>query len=199
MMEMTSEHAFAALLVRIRAGDPDAAAELLRVYEPHLRRAVRIEMRDERLRRILDSSDVCQSVLASFFVRMRLGQYELDRPEQLLALLAAMARNKVASRARKADVVRREEWNTDSWSKYKHLLISKAPGPGCEAAWRELLEAVRAALTDDERRLSDLRIEGRTWVEIAAELGGQPDSLRIKLARGLGRVSERLGLEALEE
>lgn len=34
--------------------------------------------------------------MASFFVRAALGQYELDRPEQLLKLLAAMARHKLA-------------------------------------------------------------------------------------------------------
>jgi RNA polymerase sigma-70 factor (ECF subfamily) len=38
--------------------------------------------------------DICQSVLASFFVRAAVGQFELDRPEPLVGLLIGMARNK---------------------------------------------------------------------------------------------------------
>jgi hypothetical protein len=34
-------------------------------------------------------------VLGSFFVRAALGQYELNRPEQLFKLLASMAHNKL--------------------------------------------------------------------------------------------------------
>ena len=90
---------------------------------------------------------------------MTLGQYELDRPEQLLALLAAIARNKVASHVRKSDVQRREEWNSKVWAKHMGLSMDTAPGPDRVAAWRDLLEAVRAELTEEERRLSDLRVQ----------------------------------------
>ena len=54
---------------------------------------------------------------------------------------------------------------------------------------RELLEAVRNRFTDEERRLADLRAEGRSWVEVAALVGGHPDALRFKLTRGLDRVT----------
>ena len=60
-----------ALLDRIRAGDQGAATELVRRYEPALRRSVRLRLRDPRLRRVLDSSDVCQAVLLRFFVSFR--------------------------------------------------------------------------------------------------------------------------------
>ena len=93
---------------RVRAGDQAAAVELVRRYEPAIRRVVRLQMRDPRLRRILDSMDVCQSVLASFFLRAATGQYDLNQPAQLLRLLAVMARNKVASQARTSYVTRRE-------------------------------------------------------------------------------------------
>ncbi len=87
---------FADLIRRVRAGEEEEAAELVRRYEPAIRRAVRIRLADTRLARAFDSMDVCQSVLASFFVRAALGQYELDAPEQLLRLLATMARHKLA-------------------------------------------------------------------------------------------------------
>src|SRR5271166_2466222 len=100
MGEAPSENQdFQALLGRVRAGDAQAASELVRRYEPAIRRAARVRLVDTRLNRLLDSMDICQSVLASFFVRTALGQYELETPEQLLKLLAVMARNKLHNQA----------------------------------------------------------------------------------------------------
>ena len=92
---------FAGFLRDIRTGDAQAAAELVRRYEPAIRLEVRLHLRNSRLRRVFDSMDVCQSVLASFFVRAAAGQYDLEQPAQLLKLLVAIARNKVADQARK--------------------------------------------------------------------------------------------------
>ncbi len=101
---------FRNLMARVRAQDPEAARELVRCYESAIRRVIRIQMRDTRLRQILDSTDVCQSVLATFFVRTALGQYELESPAQLVGLLTTIARNKLVNRvdhmrAQRRDVV----------------------------------------------------------------------------------------------
>ncbi len=96
---MDNDPSFAEFVRRIRAGDDTAAEELVRRYEPLIRREVRLRIEDDRLNRAFDSIDVSQSVLASFFVRAAVGQYDLDRPDQLTRLLVAMARNKLASRA----------------------------------------------------------------------------------------------------
>ena len=84
---MSASDDFKELVGRMRAGDDDAAAELVRQYEPLIRREVRLRLEDRRLRRTFDSMDVCQSVLASFFVRAAAGQYDLDEPAQLVRLL----------------------------------------------------------------------------------------------------------------
>ena len=83
-------------MARVRAGDAVAAAELVGQYERAVRVAVRVRLTDPKLRRQFDSLDVCQSVLASFFVRAATGQYDLDRPEQLVGLLLDMARGREA-------------------------------------------------------------------------------------------------------
>ena len=90
------------LVRRIRVGDEQTAAELVRRYEPAIRQRVRIglRMQDARLRRVFDSMDVCQSVLASFFVRAAAGQYDVDEPGRLVALLGQRARSKLAPRRR---------------------------------------------------------------------------------------------------
>jgi hypothetical protein len=43
---------------------------------------------------------VCQSDLASFFVHLSVGTFDLHTPAQLLALPTNMVQNKLASRAR---------------------------------------------------------------------------------------------------
>lgn len=189
-------HSFPALLQRVRAGDQDAAAELVRQYERAIRRAVRMRLTDPRLRRALDSVDVCQSVLANFFVRAAAGQFDLDEPGQLLKLLVSMACNKVRDHARHEQADRRDQRRVQGGGE-EALAGVAAPGgtPSRIVAGKELLEQVRAGLSEDERHLMDQRGLGRGWVELAAEAGSTPDALRVKLTRALDRVAQQLGLD----
>lgn len=189
-----SEGDFAAFLTRVRAGDERAAADLVQRYESVIRREVRLRLTDPSLYRLLDDEDVCQSVLASFFVRASLGQYDLHDPAQLRQLLLTMARNKVAHAARRQHTQKRGGQNAreavDDLS-----LAGEGPSPSRVAAGRELLERVRQGLSEEERRLADLRGQGHDWAEIAQQLGGTADSRRMQLTRALDRVSGELGLE----
>src|SRR5262249_13005793 len=106
---MPDQAAFAVFIQRIRAGEAPAAAELVRQYEPLIRRAVRLRLEDRGLRRLFDSMDVCQSVLASFFVRSAAGQYDLESPEQLTKLLVVMAKNHLISAARRQRSQKRDQ------------------------------------------------------------------------------------------
>jgi RNA polymerase sigma-70 factor (ECF subfamily) len=188
---------FLDLIRRVRAGDPEAAEVLVRRYEPAVRRAVRLQLRDERLRRVLDSTDICQSVLASFFVRAAVGQYDLDAPAQLLNLLLAMARHKLASQARKPYVTRRDGRFGPEGETARGELMARGPNPSDQVIGRDLLERVRDRLSDDERRLADRRAQGQEWSQIAEEEGGGAEALRKKLARALDRVVHELGLDGL--
>jgi len=98
------------LMSRIQAGDPDAAAELVRHYEPDIRLEVRVRLRiqDGRVRRMLDSMDITQSVLASFFAGVAVGRFAPQHPQQLLGLLVTMARNKLLSQVRHQRQQRRD-------------------------------------------------------------------------------------------
>ena len=191
---MSDSEAFRDLLGRVRAGDQRAATDLVRRLEPELRRAASVRLSDPRLRRVVDSVDVCQSVLANFFVRVRLGEFDLARPEQLLHLLMTMTRNKLHDRRRRHQAQQRDQRRAEGGDGLD-ALAGDAPDPGRVVAGRDLLDEVRKLLTDDERRLADHRGAGLEWPEIAALVGGQPDALRKKLCRALDRVTDRLGLE----
>jgi RNA polymerase sigma-70 factor (ECF subfamily) len=186
---------FADFLRRIRTGDQQAAAELVRLYEPVIRLEVRRRLHDPNLYPLFGSMDICQSVLASFFVRVAVGQYDLDRPGQLLGLLVKMARNKLDEKVRKEHRQRRDsrrrEGNGDE-------LLAEHPGglaPDRVASGKELLQMVRMALTEKERQLADLRAEGLTWPEVAARVGGEAQALRRQHTRALDRIAMQLGLD----
>jgi hypothetical protein len=74
---MPEESPFPELIRRVRGGDEEAAAELLRRYGPTIRRVARVRLADAHLQRLFDSLDICQSVFGSFFVRTALGQYDI--------------------------------------------------------------------------------------------------------------------------
>ncbi len=151
------------LIRRVRAGDQDAASELVKRYEPAIRRAVRFRLADARLGALLDSMDICQSVLGSFFIRVATGQYKLETPEQLLKLLTAMARNKLISQARKQHAQRRDTRRITSGDHDEGQFVSARPSPSNEVAVRDLLQEVERRLSPDERRMLALKNEGRDW------------------------------------
>jgi DNA-directed RNA polymerase specialized sigma24 family protein len=190
------DHSFADFIGRIRAGDQQAAVELIRQFEPVIRREVRLRLHDPRLYRLFDSMDISQSVLASFFMRAATGQYDLSRPEHLLKLLVGMTRKKLAFQARKHYRQRRDSRRTVTGGQEQLATVAAdGPGPIQLAAGRELLQQVRERLSKEERQLADLRGQGYQWAEIAARVGGTSHARRTQLARAADRVARQLGLD----
>jgi RNA polymerase sigma factor (sigma-70 family) len=186
---------FEELIRRVRAGDQDAATELVKNYEPAIRRAVRFRLADSELGTLLDSMDICQSVMASFFVRAASGQYELRSPAQLLKLLTAMARNKLNSQARKQYAQRRDTRRVSSGTQNEGQFVDAGESPSTVVAAQDLLGEVHRRLSAEERRILELRNQGYDWAAVAAELGGGAEALRRKLSRALDRVTAQLGLD----
>jgi RNA polymerase sigma-70 factor (ECF subfamily) len=186
---------FEELIRRVRAWDQEAAAELVRRYEPAIRRAVRFRLAGARLGNLIDSMDICQSVLRSFFVRAASSQFDLETPEQVLKLLTAMARNKLTSQARKQHSQRRDNRRACAIGDEGSRLVAPGDSPSTPIVVRDLEQEVRRRLAPDEWRLLDLRNQGHDWAEIAAQVGGAAESLRKKLARAIDRVVEELGLD----
>ncbi len=186
------------LLERVRHGDAAAAEELVRTYEPEVRRAIRVRMTDSRMRRLIDSIDICQSVLAGFFVRTAAGQYDIQTPEELLRLLTTMARNRVIDWARRTQAERRDGRREvpleDEQGRGPQIAVG-GPSPASVLVNRELIEQVRSRLSAEELRVMEQRADGMGWNEIAASLGEQPNSVRMRLTRALDRVAAELGLE----
>lgn len=196
MAEVTDRDGYAEFIRRIRAGDDRAAEELVHRYEPEIRLEIRsrLRLRNPRLRRVFDSMDVCQSVLASFFVRAAVGEFDLDDPRQLVPLLVGIARNKLAERVRYHQRLRRDVRRVDGATPEETDLGAAGESPSQVVSRRELLELVRARLSDDERQVVELRARGLDWADVAGALGGTAEGRRKQLARAVARVGHDLGL-----
>lgn len=193
---MTDEVDFSEFIARIRRGDQRAAADLVARYEPVIRREIRMQLDDQKLVRAFDSMDICQSVLASFFVRTAAGQYQIESGAQLVRLLVSMARNKLVSAARrelmqKRDVRRRAAPAAGGIES----VADKRPTPAEEVDQRELLERIYDRLSPEELRISRLRSGGAAWDEIAERMGGTAQARRMQFSRALERVAGTLGLD----
>jgi RNA polymerase sigma-70 factor (ECF subfamily) len=189
---MSENSTFADFIRRIRAGDDQAAQQLVDRYEPVIRREVRMRLHDPRLQGRFDWMDICQSVMASFFLRAASGAYDLEQPDQLLRLLVVMTRNKLSHQQRRHRAARRDYRRLEACDPAYVDSPSALPSPSRLVAGRELLDEFRRRLSAEERMLADLRAEGYEWAEVATRLGGTPQARRKQLARALDRVEQEL-------
>ena len=192
---MDSSKDFAGFIRRIRSGDEAAARELIQQYEQELRIIARVRLNDPRMRRVLDSIDVCQSILANFFARAAVGQFDLESPQDLMNLLATMVRNKVTDYVRAQKTQQRDAERLNPQSVETLDLAGADETPSTIVSNQELLEKVRERLSSEEREIADLRREGQTWESISERLGEPAEALRKRFSRAIDRVSAELGLQ----
>ena len=199
-MPKLDKEKFDLLIERVRSGEAEAAEEFVRLYEPEIRREIRLRLTDRHLRRTLDSTDICQSVLGNFFVRTSLGQIDFDRPGQLVRLLSTMARNKVIDRHRK-EKVRRTINGASPDSPGSTARVSdydppdRGESPSKIVAGKELADLLNSKLTEEEKQIAQFRKDGLSWLEIGERLNASGEALRKRLSRSCSRILEELGLD----
>ena len=168
-----AEKTFAELFDRLRAGDDQAAWDLVETYGPHVMRAIRRTLSQE-LRGKFDSDDFAQAVWASFFSALdQLGG--MKQPQQLVGLLTTMARNKVVDEIRRRVqtqkyAIRREQPMVQSPDGETGFL-SRDPRPSQMAIARERWIQMLHDQPEHYRQVMRLRLMGRTQRSIAVRLG----------------------------
>ncbi len=193
---MSSELKFEELIGRVRAGDSQAAAQLVRQFEPEIRRAIRLRLTDQRLRRVLDSMDICQSVFGQFFARVAVGQFDLHQPVDLIKLLVVMAQNRLKNhagylQAARRDVRRQAHDGPDLLSN----VAGHSSSPSEIVQGEELLKKFREQLTDEEKFIADCRATGEDWSEIAGKISATAEATRKRFSRAISRIVHNLGLD----
>src|SRR5262249_1806253 len=122
------------------------------------------------------------------------GGYAPETPEQVLKLLATLARNQVGSEALRLRAARRDCRRTAAAGPEQWAAPARGSSPSQHVAAAELLEKARHVLGPDEWRVVQLRQDGWPWADIAELLGGSAEALRKQLARAMARVSKALGV-----
>jgi RNA polymerase sigma-70 factor (ECF subfamily) len=192
---MAQQESFVEFIRRVRAGDEQAAKEVVRKYEPIVRRELRMNMTDQRIGRVVDSVDICQSIWSSFFLRTAAGQYDLDTPNHLVKLLMSMAKHKLASQARLQHRQKRDVSRTETAGEWIDSVTDQAQDtPSTIVSGKELLAVMEGKLSHEERQVADLRREGLSWADVAERLGGTPQGRRMQMDRAADRVARQIGI-----
>jgi RNA polymerase sigma factor (sigma-70 family) len=176
---------FADLLRRVRAGCPEAAAELYERYSDYLRRIIRSRL-GSTLRRHYDSLDFVQSVWGSF-LRIPLDCRTFNTADDLVAFLARVAYNKMVDVYRRrvrsdprAVNTREVPLDTEGEglpdadgepSLNPLAFLDPRPSPCQVAIALERWEQLVSQLPPELRRIVELRRDGYTCREVAAQLG----------------------------
>jgi DNA-directed RNA polymerase specialized sigma24 family protein len=189
-----SDPGFAELVRRAGRGEQEAAHRLIEQYAPALRRQVRFTLMDNKLRRVLEETDICQSVMGQFFSGLSAGNFALDGPEQLIGLLKQMVRNKITDRARYWRAGRRDYLRNVTPSDSDRVVEPLHPGPTPSRIVenREFLAEFESRLSDWEKMIFAFRLQGMNWPEIASRIGGGSEASRKRFERAIDRVGRML-------
>ncbi len=177
---------------RIKRGDQMAAAELVRHFEPEIRRFVRVRLTDPKLRRFMDSMDVVQSVMGRFFQGIQSDRLQVEHPLQLLRLLMTMARNSLLDHVRRAKV-RRGVTGTGGDQELQ-FVADRHIGQTELVEQADLVALVRGRLSSEEQLALDRWLHGDGWEQMSQDFGCEPDAIRKKVTRAIDRATKELGL-----
>ena len=173
---------FAALMRAAAAGDTLAQQRLCLQYEPKVRVVARVLL-GPALRPHFDSMDLVQSVHRSLLVGLREAKFDISSPEKLIALASTIVRRKVA---RKWRTIRREQPLNrpgESLAQTLSSLSSPAADPAQAAEFNDQIERLCESMSELERRMLELRLEGFTSPEVAAQLGLHAVAIRVRWTR----------------
>lgn len=193
---MPDDSAFAALMDRLRRGDPAAAEEVFRRFAGRLIGLARAHL-DARVRQKEDPEDVVQSVLKSFFLRQQDGAFDLEGWDGLWALLTVITLRKCGLRAEHFRAARRDvgrevvplpDDEASSWQ-----AIAREPTPSEAAMLAETVERLLAGLEGHERRIAELALQGYKAAEISPQVGLAERTVYRTLERLKGRLKRLRG------
>jgi RNA polymerase sigma-70 factor (ECF subfamily) len=180
---MTAGESFDDVMIRLRAGDQDAARE---VFQRFADRLIRLAKRrfDAVMRRKVDPEDVVQSAYKSFFHRYAAGKLEVHDWGKLWSLLVTITVRKCLDRveyhraerrdARREAALRPGAEETLPWLE----AIARDPTPDQAAILMETVEQLMRECSDRERPILELSLQGFTAGEISLQLGRAERSVR---------------------
>ena len=181
----------------LQSEDPErrdqAAGEIVRRYEPEIRRFIRFRLTSPHLRRIVESTDISQSVFRRFFVHVQKGEVSVGSSDDVRRLLLTMARNRLTDAARHENAEKRQGRRLVGDSSATLATLAAAiDTPSMNVSADELMTLVRSQLDERETELIFARLGGASWSELGEQAEASPDAVRKQVSRAIERVANRL-------
>jgi RNA polymerase sigma-70 factor (ECF subfamily) len=149
------------LLVRIQAGEDDAATALYTRYAERLMQLANRSAGDDLSARV-DAEDIVQSVFRTFFRRVSDGHYLIPEGEELWKLLLVIALNKVRMIAEHHRAAKRDVSHTRSMGTHEVANTTDAT-----EVLRMTIDDILVTLPDSHQQVVYARIDGYEVGEIA--------------------------------
>ncbi|WP_313920719.1 sigma-70 family RNA polymerase sigma factor [Tahibacter sp.] len=175
------------LIRRVRSGEGVARDALMRRFLPLLRQWAHGRL-PRAARDLHETEDLVQ--LALMRALRQIDHFECEGPGSFLAYLRQILLNQVR------DEVRRLMRRPESSELDTEMADSDLPSPVEQLVGHERLRAYETALASLPKRQQGLvvmRLEfGMSYPEIATEVGGTPDAVRVMVARALVQLATAL-------
>ena len=189
---LSSNPSFADLIVRLRAGDADAAEQVFRRFAQRLVALARKQL-DTLIRQKVDPEDVVQAVFRSFFRKLTEGTWKLDGWHSVGRLLTTITLNKCGHQiayfqAARRDVRREVPLALGVQSPAAWEALARDPTPDEAAVLADTVADLLRDLTPRDQIVLGRTIHGASVAVIAAELRCSERTVQ----RVLRRVRQRL-------
>jgi len=189
------------LVVRAKAGDRAAVAEIYERHYERVRRAAAVQMGRALYRCEQDIEDVVHDAFADAIEALASGKFDEAKTEGGFRFwLSKVVVNKIRGRARKAST-RREGLLYDlcDTAAAEARLRRSEPGPPTMAGDKEVFDAL-LALDEVDRKVITMRYLCRmSRAEVAHELGyARERQVSYAAGRAMDRLRRRLGVDADE-
>lgn len=166
----------AALVARLKVGDPDAEHQLVLLFRRRVQVMLEIRIRDREAARDLTQETMLAAVSALRDARLR-------EPDRLAAFVYGIARN-VAN-----NYVRRRQGEPVPAQLENEMLVADAEQEMLDRAQRALASRALESLAKDDRDVLTLTlVDGLKPGEIATRLGLGVDVVRTRKSRALKRI-----------
>jgi RNA polymerase sigma-70 factor (ECF subfamily) len=189
LTDPTSGEGFRDLMARLRRGDDAAAATVFQEFVARLIRLTRRQLATW-IRRKVDPEGLVQSVYRSFFARYQAGQFTVADWESLWGLLAVITLRKCVNQAEHWQAARRDvgqevKPTPESHSTVWQGVAGREPAPDEAAILAETLEQLVQGLSEREREILALHLQGWEIPEISRRVGRAERTVRrtLELAR----------------
>lgn len=183
-------------LAAYRSGDSAAQQEVLSEVETFLRTCVRGKM-GSKLRSLEESIDLTQSLMLAFHMAASQGKVDVPNSAALKAYLRSMVRNKLANRADAMKAIKRGGGKLPTSLNVNLDEEASLPLPADDLTAsmvyrvKETKERIETEISDEEQRILEGRLMGRTDREIAEDIGKSPDAVRMIWRRARQRLVNR--------